>query len=646
MENNVAPKYDVVTLGRAGVDLYGQQIGGRLEEMSSFAKYLGGCPANIAIGTAKLGLRSAIITRVGNDHMGRFLSEEFASNGVSTDGITEDADRLTALVILGVRDRDTFPLIFYRENCADMALEADDVSEELIASSQSVLLSGTHLSTDNVYEASMAAIKFAKKHGRKVVFDIDYRPVLWGLTSRDAGENRFVADEGVTSKLQEVASHCDLIVGTEEEFHILTGTTDTIAGLKKLRTMTSAELVCKLGPDGCVVFKGDVPDSLSDGDVGQGFKVDVFNVLGAGDAFFSGYLSGWLRDRPASECCRLANACGAIVVSRHGCAPAMPTADELEFFLNAPQGYEECLVDGTLDQVHWSTTRKKRYDDLCAFAIDHRSQMEDLAAVTGADGAAILKAKELAFKAFDQVAAGRSEFGMLLDKRFGEEPLYEMGDSNYWVGRPIEFPGSCPIEFEGSADVATEIASWPSSHTVKCLVFYHPDDPADLRQTQEEQVIRLFDACRKNQKELLLEIIASKSGPTDDNTLARAINRFYEIGVFPDWWKLEPASSDAEWANICNTIEANDRYCHGILILGLSKPCEYLAESFKSAAKFSHVKGFAVGRSIFEQPIADWMSKKIADDEAINQMANNFEILLAGWQKAKRQAQLLTESVA
>ena len=102
----------------------------------------------------------------------------------------------------------------------------------------------------------MAALEYAKKHGRKVVFDIDYRPVLWGLTSRDAGENRFVADENVTARLQEVASHCDLIVGTEEEFHILTGTTDTVAGLKKLRKLTAAELVCKLGPDGCVVFKG------------------------------------------------------------------------------------------------------------------------------------------------------------------------------------------------------------------------------------------------------------------------------------------------------------------------------------------------------------------------------------------------------
>ncbi len=646
MKNDVALEYDVVTLGRSGVDLYGQQIGGRLEEMSSFAKYLGGCPANIAVGTSKLGLRSAILTRVGDDHMGRFLTEEFDANGVGLAGVTIDEDRLTALVVLGVRDRDTFPLIFYRENCADMALTSEDIDEGLIASSQSILLSGTHLSTEGVYDASLTTLKFAKKNGRKVVFDIDYRPVLWGLTSRDAGENRFVADDSVTARLQEIASHCDLIVGTEEEFHILTGTTETIVGLKKLREMTSAELVCKLGPDGCVVFTGDIPDSLSEGEMGQGFKVDVFNVLGAGDAFFSGYLSGWLKGLPTSECCRLANACGAIVVSRHGCAPAMPTADELEYFLNAPQGYEACLADGTLDQIHWSTTRRKSYPDLFAFAIDHRSQLEDLAAKTNVDHDTILKAKELSFQAFDRVADGQPEFGMLLDKRLGEKPLFKMSDKDYWIGRPIELPGSCPLEFEASADVATEIASWPANHVVKCLVFYHPDDPINLRRVQEEQVLRLFDACRKNGKELLLEVIASKTGSVSEETIATAMRRFYQLGVYPDWWKLEPASSDTEWINICNVIEEYDSYCRGILILGLSKPCEFLASSFESAARFSLVKGFAVGRSIFEQPLEDWMNSKISDGEAVSQMAANFQLLLDGWRRAKVQAQFITESVA
>ncbi|MBV7380265.1 PfkB family carbohydrate kinase, partial [Maritimibacter dapengensis] len=125
-------KLDVITIGRAGVDLYGDQIGGRLEDMGSFSKYIGGSPTNIAAGTARLGLKSALISRVGDEHMGRFIVEELAREGVSTDGIVTDPERLTALVILGIRDEEQFPLIFYRENCADMALCEDDIDPDFV----------------------------------------------------------------------------------------------------------------------------------------------------------------------------------------------------------------------------------------------------------------------------------------------------------------------------------------------------------------------------------------------------------------------------------------------------------------------------------------------------------------------------------
>ena len=110
---------DVITIGRSSVDLYGSQIGGRLEDMGSFAKYIGGSPTNIACGTARLGLRSAVITRVGDEHMGRFIREQLAREGVDVRGVATDPERLTALVLLGIRDEDSFPLIFYHENCPD-----------------------------------------------------------------------------------------------------------------------------------------------------------------------------------------------------------------------------------------------------------------------------------------------------------------------------------------------------------------------------------------------------------------------------------------------------------------------------------------------------------------------------------------------
>jgi 5-dehydro-2-deoxygluconokinase len=194
-------------------------------------------------------------------HAGRFIREQLVREGVDVASVISDQARLTALVILGIRDRESFPLIFYRQDCADMALCKADVDEPQVRSARAVLINGTHLSQAQVFEASMHAAAVARASGGKVVFDIDYRPVLWGLTGRDLGENRFVAHQAVTGILQQVLPACDLVVGTEEEFHILGGTTDTLAALSAVRHRTDALLVCKRGPDGCSAFPGAIPDS-------------------------------------------------------------------------------------------------------------------------------------------------------------------------------------------------------------------------------------------------------------------------------------------------------------------------------------------------------------------------------------------------
>ena len=276
---------DVITIGRAGVDLYGQQVGGRLEDIGSFAKYIGGSPTNIACGTARLGLRSGLIMRVGDEHMGRFIREQLVREGVDVRGVATDPERLTALVILGIRDEDSFPLIFYRENCADMALCEDDIDEGLIAETRSVLATGTHLSNPRTEAAVIRALDLARKHGARTALDIDYRPNLWGLAGHDAGQSRFVESAAVTARGQATLPLFDLIVGTEEEFHIAGGTTDTVAALRAVRGVTDATLVCKRGAAGAVAFTGAIPDSLDQGEAGPGFPIEVFNVLGAGDGF-------------------------------------------------------------------------------------------------------------------------------------------------------------------------------------------------------------------------------------------------------------------------------------------------------------------------------------------------------------------------
>ena len=633
---------DVITIGRAGVDLYGQQVGGRLEDMGSFAKYIGGSPTNIACGTARLGLRSGLITRVGDEHMGRFIREQLVREGVDVRGVATDPERLTALVILGIRDEDSFPLIFYRENCADMALCEDDIDEGLIAETRSVLATGTHLSNPRTEAAVIRALDLARKHGARTALDIDYRPNLWGVAGHGAGESRFVESAAVTAKLQSTLHFFDLIVGTEEEFHIAGGSTDTIAALRAVRAVSDATLVCKRGARGAVAFEGAIPASLDDGETGPGFPIEVFNVLGAGDGFFSGLLKGWLDGESWPRALEYANACGAFAVSRHGCTPAYPSLEELQFFLRRGVVRPDLRNDPELEQIHWSTNRARNHggdwSTMRVFAFDHRAQLEAMPGYSPEQGGAF---KELCLQAALRVADGRPGYGILCDDRIGRRALHAASGSGLWIGRPCEWPGSRPLALEPALGPdCGGLEAWARENVVKVLCFCHPDDDAALRADQEATVKRLFAAARRNGLEFLLEIIPSKVGPVDDDTTATLIRQFYAAGVYPDWWKLEPMRTPAAWAKAVAAIEDHDRHTRGIVVLGLDAPEAELAASFAVAAAFPLVRGFAVGRTIFGTVARDWLAGKIGDEAAVEEMAARFARLSGLWDKARAGARV------
>ena len=626
---------DVITIGRSSVDLYGAQVGGRLEDMRSFNKYVGGSPTNMAVGTARLGLKSALITRVGDEHMGRFIREQLAGEGVDTRGIVTDPERLTALVILGIRDQKQFPLIFYRDNCADMALCENDIDAGFIAEARCVTVTGTHLSNTRTEAAVMKALKLARANKARTALDIDYRPNLWGLAGHGDGESRFIESAKVTAKLQSNLHLFDLIVGTEEEFHIAGGSTDTIVALCNVRAVSQATLVCKRGPMGAAAFTGAIPDTLDEGISGPGFPIEVFNVLGAGDGFMSGLLKGWLDDEPWPVALKYANACGAFAVSRHGCAPAYPSWEELQFFFKRGVQNPALRHDAALEQIHWSTNRIVDWPDMRVLAFDHRKQLEDMAAEAGADLSRIGAFKQLCLKAAKHVANGRHGYGILCDGRLGQDALFEAAGSGLWIGRPVESPGSRPIQLEIGEDYGSALAEWPKEHVVKLLVFCHPSDAVDIQAAQEQTVLRLAKAARANQLEFLLEVIPSKVGTVSDDTTAQLVNRFYEIGIYPDWWKLEPTDNAEAWGKTCAAILAHDPYCRGIVILGLDAPFDLLKASLKVAAQFPLVKGFAVGRSVFSDAAKHWLSGAINDGEAVRNMARKYQLLCDAWDRAR-----------
>ena len=624
---------DLITIGRSSVDLYGAQVGGRLEDMGSFDKYIGGSPTNIACGTARLGLKSAVITGVGDEHMGRFIVEQLQREGVDTTGVKVDPDRLTALVLLGIRDQEHFPLIFYRENCADMGLSEADIDEAFVRSARAVVATGTHLSNSRVEAATLKALGIARDAGMRTALDIDYRPNLWGVAGHGDGESRFVESARVTAKLQATLHLFDLIVGTEEEFHIAGGTTDTIAALRAVRGVSAATLVCKRGAAGAVAFAGDIPDTLDAGEAGPGFPIEVFNVLGAGDGFMSGLLKGWLDDEGWPTALKYANACGAFAVSRHGCTPAYPSWEELQFFFKRGIKRPDLRNDAELEQVHWATTRAGDWSSLRTFAFDHRAQFEEMPGYTPARGGAF---KELCLQAALRVQQGRAGYGILCDNRIGRSALHAASGSGLWIGRPAELPGSRPVAFEPElGEDLGQLREWARENVVKLLVFCHPDDPAETRTLQEARARHLFTAARRNGLEFLLEVIPSKVAKVDDGTTATLIRQFYAAGIYPDWWKLEPFRTAQAWQGAVDAIEEHDPRTRGIVVLGLDAPEEDLAASFALAAAQPLVKGFAVGRTIFGDAARAWFKGDIDDAQALTEMADRYARLCAIWDRAR-----------
>ena len=630
--------FDLLCMGRAAVDLYGEQVGAPLEDVTTFAKYLGGSPANTAVGASRLGLAVAMLTRVGNEQNGTFVRAQLAREGVDVSQVSTDPDRLTALVFLAIRDRENFPHVFYRERCADMGLTAEHVDPAFVGSCGALLVSGTHLSQPSTLAACHAAIDATRASGTRVILDIDYRPVLWGLAAHAQGSARELATSEVSACYAPVLAHCDLIVGTEEEIRVAGGSVDTLAALRAIRECSAATLVLKRGAHGSIAFAGMIPASLDQGVHGPAFAVEVFNTLGAGDAFMAGFLSGWLRGETLLQCLARGNACGALVVSRHGCAPAMPSAIELRAFLASGPSRPRLREDAALEHLHRATTRARVARKLHVLAFDHRSQLEAVARAHGGGAARIAAFKSLVADGFVRAAQGRHDAGVIVDDRYGEAVLARLTGKEFWIARPVEVPGSVPLAFESGMNVGLALRTWPASHVAKCLAYFHPDEEKELQATHLERIAALAAACAATSRELLLEIIPPVRHDNDALTTARAMEAIYAHGVKPDWWKLPPSLERKTWKSVGDAIAKHDPLCRGVLVLGLEAPADELAGSFRVAVASPWVKGFAVGRSIFADAAQSWFAGLASDAEVVETVARRYLEIVNLWEAAEAHA--------
>ena len=308
--------YDVLAIGRSSIDLYAHEIGCAMADVRSFDAYVGGCPTNVSVGTRRLGLRSALLTAVGDDQVGDFVTAFLDRERVDTRFISRKPGRRTSAVILTIQPPDKFPLTFYRDNCADRALTVDDVARAPVAESRVVFVTGTGLSHEPAREATLCAAASARTAGVPVVVDIDYRPDQWESAA------------AFSAQIRALLRSATLAVGTEEEVAAASGAAGVEAGARDLLGCGLQALILKRGARGSTVFRPDAAPCDA-----APFSIEVLNVLGAGDAFASGFLYGYLQGWPLERAARMGNACGAIVVTRHGCANFMPTLDEVSAFV-------------------------------------------------------------------------------------------------------------------------------------------------------------------------------------------------------------------------------------------------------------------------------------------------------------------------
>jgi 5-dehydro-2-deoxygluconokinase len=313
--------YDVLAMGRSSIDLYAHEIGRPMTDVRSFDAYVGGCPTNVSVGTRRLGLRSALLTAVGDDQVGEFVTAFLDRERVETRFIPRKPGRRTSAVLMAIQPPDRFPLTFYRDNCADRELTVDDVARTPVGESRIVFVTGTGLSHEPARAATFAAAATARRAGVPVVVDVDYRADQWNAAAAFATE------------VQRLLRSATIAVGTEEELQAATGTSNPAQSTAILIDIGVEAVVLKRGARGSTIFRRGLPPA----DVAP-FPVEVLNVLGAGDAFASGFLYGYLQAWPLERAARLGNACGAIVVTRHGCANFMPTLDDVGAFVAAHGG--------------------------------------------------------------------------------------------------------------------------------------------------------------------------------------------------------------------------------------------------------------------------------------------------------------------
>ena len=305
-------KFDVITIGRVGIDVYPLQVGVGLENVTSFGKFLGGSATNVAVAAAKYGLKSAVITRTGNDPFGKFIHNELVRLGVSDEFVSGVAGLNTPVVFCEIFPPDDFPLYFYREPKApDLEIRASELDLSAIRDAKIYWSTVTGLSQEPSRSAHFAAWE-ARGRQANTILDLDYRTMFWN------------SPEEATIQVNRALEHVTVAIGNKEECEVAVGETEPMRAADALLERGVELAIVKQGPKGVLAKTRDETVEVPP------YFVDVVNGLGAGDSFGGAICYGLLQGWGLEQMLRFANVAGALVASRLECSTAMPTREEVE----------------------------------------------------------------------------------------------------------------------------------------------------------------------------------------------------------------------------------------------------------------------------------------------------------------------------
>ncbi len=617
MKTPTPPIFDIIVIGQSFVDFYGEQIGASLKDMLSFKKHVGGITA-YAKGFARLGLNTALISSIAQDDLGQFIIETMQHEKVDISQVQMDSQNQSAIMFRATQNRLSFPLIHYKNQGAPILADEAFLSAAFIAKAQALLITSSSFETTNGQRIINAAIDAAQQRDTKIILALDY------------------IDDNNQSTLLKILPHCSLIVGYEQDFKYLIGEKEAYNALTQLRTLTNALFMLK-NNQGCFCFS-QIPLDVESTPHHKGFGLDKNTPFTAKESFIISGVYAWLNGFSQEKCCEYAMAGLSLTQEREDHSDSLPSLDELTIYLSSQSQVVQTIRTPLFEHIHYATRRVSHQDELYTFNFGTHQQWLKMAEAANVDEEVITQAKMLIATGIQKAAMDYPNVSILTDA-FPENELLDALSAPHLLMRGLEVPGQVPLQFQGDTDVTHTLLHWPKHHAVKLTFVYHPDDRYALRQQQEAVLSHLYLATRRTGHELILDLAPSASSLITASTISHIMQRMYEIGIYPDWWQIVPPRDQRSFENMQRVITENDRFCKGVMLLGLQATNEQLQMMFNNAAKQDFCKGFVVDKSLFQVELNQWCAQMISNQALIDAVSRNFEKAIASWQQAKAKAQ-------